>query len=101
MRRAVLICASMFVAVETGGAEDWPCWRGPHHDGISRETGLLSAWPKDGPRRLWKAKLSGGFSAVVVADGRLITQTKEKNEEVVACLDPATGRDLWRYRYDC
>src|SRR5215471_10707494 len=20
---------------------DWPCWRGPHFDGVSRETGLL------------------------------------------------------------
>jgi outer membrane protein assembly factor BamB len=82
-------------------AEDWPCWRGPHHDGISRETGLLTQWPKDGPRQLWKVDLSGGFSSVVVADGKLFTQTKEKNQEVVVCLDPATGRDLWRYRYYC
>jgi outer membrane protein assembly factor BamB len=45
--------------------------------------------------------LSGGFSSVVVTDGRLFTQTKEKNEEVVVCLDAANGKDLWRYRYDC
>jgi outer membrane protein assembly factor BamB len=36
-----------------------------------------------------------------VADGRLFTQTKENNQEVVVCLDAATGKDLWRYRYDC
>jgi outer membrane protein assembly factor BamB len=82
-------------------AEDWPCWRGPHRDGISRETGLLKEWPKDGPAQLWKVDLSGGFSSVVVVDGRLFTQTKEKNQEVVVCLDAATGKDLWRYRYDC
>jgi outer membrane protein assembly factor BamB len=93
-----------FLAASDGGlalAEDWPCWRGPRHDGISREKGLLTAWPKDGPRQVWKAELSGGFSTVVVADGRVFTQTKEKNQEVVVCLDAATGRDLWRYRYDC
>ncbi len=93
-----------FLAAFAGGpalGEDWPCWRGPRHDGISRETGLLTQWPKDGPRQLWKVELSGGFSSVVVADGRLFTQTKEKNQEVVVCLDPATGRDLWRHRYDC
>src|SRR5262249_15036157 len=67
-------------------AEDWPCWRGPHRDGIARETGLLKEWPKDGPRQLWRAALSGGFSTVAVAEGRLFTQTKEKNQEVVVCL---------------
>jgi outer membrane protein assembly factor BamB len=85
----------------TATAEDWPCWRGPHRDGISRETGLLKQWPPGGPRQLWRAELSGGFSSVVVADGRLFTQTKEGNQEVVVCLDAATGKDLWRYRYDC
>jgi outer membrane protein assembly factor BamB len=82
-------------------ADDWPRWRGPRLDGISRETGLLAEWPKEGPKRLWKIPLSGGFSSVVVVNGRLFTQTKEKNQEVVVCLDAATGRDLWRYRYDC
>jgi len=82
-------------------AEDWPCWRGPRGDGISRETGLLKEWPADGLKQLWKADLSGGFSSVAVVDGRLFTQTKEKDQEVVVCLDASTGKDLWRYRYDC
>ena len=82
-------------------AEDWPRWRGPRQDGISRETSLLKQWPKDGPRQLWQADLSGGFSSVAVADGRVFTQTKDKNEEVVVCLDAAGGNDIWRYRYDC
>jgi outer membrane protein assembly factor BamB len=82
-------------------AEDWPCWRGPQRDGISRETGLLKEWPKDGPAQLWKVELSGGFSSMVVVDGLVFTQTREKNQEVVVCLDAATGKDRWRYRYDC
>jgi outer membrane protein assembly factor BamB len=61
----------------------------------------LTEWPKDGPRQLWKAPLSGGFSSVAVVDGRVFTQTKEKNQEVVVCLDATSGKDLWRYRYDC
>jgi outer membrane protein assembly factor BamB len=82
-------------------ADDWPCWRGPRQDGISRETGLLKAWPRSGPKQLWKAKLSGGFSTVAVAGGRVFTQTKEKNQEVVVCLNAATGEGVWRYRYHC
>jgi outer membrane protein assembly factor BamB len=82
-------------------AEDWPCWRGPRRDGIARETGLLKKWPQSGPRQLWRAELSGGFSSVAVADGRVFTQTKQKNQEAVVCLDAATGKDIWRYHYDC
>jgi outer membrane protein assembly factor BamB len=87
---------------EPASVEDWPCWRGPRADGISRETGLLKTWPKEGPRVLWQAQLSGGYSAVAVAQGRLYTHTaKDKKEEIVVCLDAATGTDVWRYRYPC
>jgi outer membrane protein assembly factor BamB len=86
---------------QSARGEDWPRWRGPRQDGISKETGLLKTWPKDGPKELWSVALTGGFSSIVTANGRLFTMTKEKNQEVVVCLDPATGKDLWRYRYDC
>src|SRR5437764_1072108 len=82
-------------------ADDWPRWRGPNQDGISRETGLLDKWPEDGPKRLWSVPLSGGFSSFAVVDGRLFTQTKQDNQEVVLCFDAASGKELWRYSYDC
>jgi outer membrane protein assembly factor BamB len=96
-----LVVAAIAVHASASKADDWPCWRGPRGDGISRETGILKEWPADGLKQLWKADLSGGFSSVAVVNGRLFTQTKEKNQEVVVCLDAATGKDLWRYRYDC
>ncbi len=102
--RCVVANAVVLLAVVNGRpamGEDWPRWRGPRLDGISQETQLLREWPSGGPAQLRKAKLSGGFSSVVVADGRLFTQTKEDKQEVVVCLDAATGKDLWRYRYDC
>src|SRR5688572_2282598 len=30
-------------------AKDWPQFRGPARDGVSKETGLLKQWPADGP----------------------------------------------------
>jgi outer membrane protein assembly factor BamB len=81
---------------------DWPCWRGPHLDGISREKGLLKNWPAGGPPVLWNTKLWGGYSSIAVAGGRLFTHTaKNKKEEIVLCLDPVTGKELWRYSYPC
>ena len=28
---------------------EWPCFRGPNHDGKSPDKGLLKQWPEDGP----------------------------------------------------
>jgi outer membrane protein assembly factor BamB len=82
-------------------ADDWPNWRGPHHDGISLETGLLKSWPVDGPKLLWQAELSGGYSSVSVAGGRVFTQSKDKKEDLVLCFDALTGKKHWEYRYSC
>lgn len=80
-------------------AEDWPNWRGPRFDGISRETGLLKSWPSEGPKVLWRQPLTGGYSSMVAAGGRLFTQSKAGNEETVLCLDAVTGKQLWEHRY--
>ena len=40
---------------------DWPSFRGSNHDGISAEA---IAWPKDGPKQLWKINVGIGHSAV-------------------------------------
>src|SRR5437660_5261991 len=82
-------------------ADEWPNWRGPNHNGISRETGLLKSWPASGPKVLWKMDLTGGYSSVVVANGRLFTQTKDKNEDLVLCVDALTGSKLWEHRFAC
>lgn len=53
-------------------AEDWPQWRGPHRDGISKETGLLKVWPAEGPKLLWQAKdLGEGYSTPSVVGNRI------------------------------
>jgi len=55
----------------------WPQWRGRWRDAISRETGLLQAWPKGGPKVLWTADGLGPRPAMRVsflAAGRRIRQ---------------------------
>lgn len=93
--------ALVLVAVSAIGAaaDDWPYWRGLHRDGISRETGLLKAWPAEGPRVLWKKAVPGGYSSFAVAQGRLYTMTEDRKEEIVLCLDATTGKQVWEYRY--
>jgi outer membrane protein assembly factor BamB len=81
-----------------GSESDWPRWRGPHRDGVSRETGLLDAWPEGGPPALWRIPLGAGFSAVSVADGKAYTMYGTDTDERVVCVDAATGRILWEIR---
>jgi outer membrane protein assembly factor BamB len=83
-----------------GPADDWPQWRGPHRDGISADTGLLTEWPKDGPRRVWRAPIGGGYSSPSVAGGRVYVTDKQGSEERVRCLDANRGKERWSYAYE-
>ena len=77
-------------------AADWPQWRGPARDGISRETGLLTSWPKEGPRQLWTLSgLGEGYSGVSVASGRVYTQGQRGGRHYVTAIDANTGARLW------
>lgn len=87
---AALLCAS------AATADDWPAFRGPDRDGVSKETGLLQSWPKDGPPKVWTAKnLGAGFGSVVVADGKIFGLGTRDGKEVVWALKESDGAELW------
>ena len=77
-------------------AASWPGFRGPARTGLSRDTGLLKEWPRDGPPLAWKASgVGAGFSSVSLADGRVFTMGDLKDASHVQALDGATGKSLW------
>lgn len=78
-------------------ADDWPQWRGPNRDGISKETGLLKSWPSDGPKLLWSVQgLGEGFSAPSVVGNVLLTMGNRDGQEFVLALDVEdAGKTLW------
>lgn len=78
---------------------DWPQWQGQSRTAISKETGLLKEWPKDGPPLAWKATgLGGGYSTPSVAAGRVYGMSFRGEDEVVWALEEATGKELWKTR---
>ena len=81
-------------------ADDWPQWRGLNRDGISKETGLLKAWPASGPKVVWTAPLGPGYSSIAISQGRIFTMASLGGSEVAICLDEATGKQLWSFRMD-
>jgi outer membrane protein assembly factor BamB len=75
---------------------NWPQWRGPNRDGISRETGLLKQWPAEGPPLAWKASGAGrGYSSFSIANGRLFTMGLRGDREFIIAFDVATGKEVW------
>lgn len=77
-------------------ALDWPQWRGPDRNAISKEEGLLQEWPAEGPPLAWKINgLGGGDSAPSLADGRMFGMSIRGGEEIVWALSEADGQELW------
>src|SRR4029079_16461869 len=83
----------------TASGSQWPQWRGPNRDGISNDTGLLTAWPKGGPHLLWKiGGLGRGFSSLAVAGNRIYTMGDREDGEFVLAFNLADGKPLWSRR---
>lgn len=91
---------SLFL-VTSAAAADWPNWRGPDRNGISKETDIQTEWPNDEPNILWKAKVGIGFSSFAVADGHVFTMGNDEGKESVFCFDALTGEKKWQHTYDC
>jgi len=96
---AVVVWTVSLAVVQVAGpvarGEDWPQWRGPRSDGISRETELLFDWREASPRVVWQRPLGFGFSSFSVADGRLYTHKATEKGEAVVCLDAHSGETIW------
>jgi outer membrane protein assembly factor BamB len=101
-RRSVfaILTSISFVLIGFIQAADWPQWRGPNRDGISKEIGLQRSWPSAGPKLLWQIDTAGsGYSTPAVVGQRiyLLGSTGDDNEFVKA-LDVSSGKEIWTQR---
>jgi outer membrane protein assembly factor BamB len=78
---------------------DWPQWQGSDRDAVSKESGLLKEWPKEGPPLVWKIKgLGGGDSMISVAGGRIYGMSHRGADEMVWALSEQDGKEIWAVR---
>ncbi|HUT13722.1 MAG TPA: PQQ-binding-like beta-propeller repeat protein [Thermoguttaceae bacterium] len=75
--------------------EDWPCWRGPQYDGISRETSVTLPW-KESPKVLWELPTGPAFSGITGLGDLVYTCGTEADKQVVFCLNAGTGEVVWK-----
>ncbi len=87
------------VIIFTAKGADWPNWRGPDHDGISKEQPPRSNFSKI----LWRKDIGVGFSSLAVSGGRVFalgcSGNKNGNKETFYCLSEETGKTLWQETY--
>lgn len=91
-----LALLGMLLAMSVARAEDWPRFRGPDNNGISKEKGLLQSWPAGGPKILWTAPLGKGYSSMAVAAGRVYTMYQDDRNQYAIAFDEKSGKFLWK-----
>ncbi len=94
LRRPLCRGLALLALAAVAGA-DWPHWMGPNDNGTSPETNLLTTWPKQGPKVLWKVKGGDGYSSVAVVGGRAYTLVQRANKEWAVALDVKDGKEVW------
>src|SRR5438093_13789800 len=97
MKHAKHLLPFVLLTATAAGAADWPQYRGPNCDGSSPEK-ILKAWPKEGPRVLWKAPLGPSFGSFAVGGGRAFCFIQRavngEDREVAVAFDANSGKGL-------
>jgi outer membrane protein assembly factor BamB len=74
---------------------DWPQWRGPNRDGVVRGVAVPRKWPKT-LKEQWRVEVGEGIASPVVVGGNVYVFSRQKEHEVVLCLDLQSGAEKWR-----
>jgi outer membrane protein assembly factor BamB len=87
--------AAHLLPAAAGRSADWPQWRGPNRDGVVHGVTVPDKWPP-ALKDEWKVPVGEGVSSPVVVGDKVFVFTREKDAELVLCLDLATGKEVWK-----
>jgi outer membrane protein assembly factor BamB len=95
----VLASCVLLLAASGARAQDWPQWRGPNRDGKVAGFTAPKTWPKALTQK-WTASVGDGVSSPVLVGNKVYAFGRQGGEEVITCLDAASGNVLWRDKYE-
>jgi outer membrane protein assembly factor BamB len=95
MRFLVLAVASLTFLPAASFGDNWPHWRGPDNDGISKETNLPTTWDAK-TNIVWTLPMPGPGCSTPVVWGDRIFLTSEEGKDVVGLCVSTAGKILWK-----
>lgn len=101
--RPLLILYSSFLILHfcsrVASAQSWPQWQGPKRDNVSAQKGLLTSWPKDGPKLLWQVEdLGEGYCTPTFDQGLIFGMSYAGEDEIVWARTIDRARPVWSTR---
>jgi outer membrane protein assembly factor BamB len=79
-------------------AADWPQWRGPNRDGKVEGFKVPATWPTE-LKQQWDVVVGDGVATPALVGDKLYVFSREGANEVLRCLDAATGKEIWQEKY--
>ena len=91
------ICSVIFLTALTspGEAPSWTGWRGSNRDGSTEQFTPPKKWPEK-LEKTWTTEVGDGYATPLVVGNRVYQHARQKDKEVLLCLDLKTGKVLWR-----
>ena len=98
--RSFTLGVGLLVAVmmQTAAAQDWPQWRGPNRDAKQASFTAPASWPAALTQK-WKVAVGEGVATPCLVGDKLYVFAREGGDEVVRCLEAATGKEVWQQKY--
>ncbi|HEX2746692.1 MAG TPA: PQQ-binding-like beta-propeller repeat protein [Verrucomicrobiales bacterium] len=115
MKKLPILFSVLAFAASSLHAEDWPKWLGPRGDSTWNDTGLITKFPAEGAKVLWRAPIANGYSGPAVSGGKVYAtdfqiasgkvdanpggRTAVSGTERIVCLDEKTGEQKWEHHW--
>ncbi|MBQ65163.1 MAG: serine/threonine protein kinase [Euryarchaeota archaeon] len=94
----VLALAGALIPVLPAADLVWPGLLGPQRDGWVEHFKIPARWPKQ-LKKEWSVEVGAGYGTPLVEGQRVYQHARQGEEEVIWCVDLATGKQIWRKSY--
>src|SRR5215510_1171274 len=83
------------IGIGVARGDNWPQWRGPDNNGISKEKNLPVEWDET-KNVVWKLKMPGMAGSTPAVWGDRIFLTSEDGKDLVLMCVQTDGKQLWK-----
>jgi outer membrane protein assembly factor BamB len=98
IRFLFVLLTIVLVGSTTLFSQDWPQFRGEGRDSKLKGFKAPASWPAELSQQ-WKITVGTGDATPVLAGKNIFVHTRQGDNEVVLCLEAATGKEVWKSSY--